>query len=68
MDSSHVSMKAELDPVALVHVQRLLRPIFAKTPVRRDLRQRLSFFGYDVQDEFLVTAPQGKRVCPISAI
>jgi len=68
MEKSHVSLKSELDPVALVHVQRMLRPIFAKTARRTDLRQRLGFFGYDLQDGFLVTAPHGKQVCPISAI
>ncbi len=66
MAKQHVSMKAELDAVGMMYVRRLLRPVFAKPG--QDLRQRLGFFGYDMRDGFLVTAPHGKKVCPISAI
>ena len=68
MVTSNVSLTSEADPFVIAKIGQLLRPEIAKAKGKIDLRRRLGALGFDVQSGYLVTAPQGKQICPFGQL
>lgn len=68
MTHSTVSLAPEVDPFVIAKIGQLLRPEIQRATGKLDLRRRLGAFGFDLKSGYLVTAPQGKMICPISQI
>ncbi|MEM6307762.1 MAG: hypothetical protein AAF701_07240 [Pseudomonadota bacterium] len=68
MRPAPVSLASEADAFVIAKIRQLLSLELRSATGSTDLRNRLSNLGYDVQSGYLVTAPQGKKVCPMSVL
>lgn len=62
------TLAAEADPTVLATICGLLARDVRDARNADDLLRRLARKGYGIEDGYLVTAPHGKRVCPIAYI
>ena len=63
-----ITLEPEADVTVVAALSRILGPAFRRALNSRDLAQRLAKKGFGIHKGYLVTAPQGKLVCPISQI
>ena len=68
MEYYSVSMTSEADAFVVAKIRQLVSPELKLARNPAELRQRLTNFGYDIQSGYLVTAPQGKQICPMSML